>query len=242
MKLKDELYVDSALVEFEPVKDIIISLKTVIVEMSKNSETAKTLIQKLANELDERKLCKTDEISRKIKQTLKDEIREGKITARWIEDSLSGKYKRPYCKKCEVGSLFEEASTVGQAVQATEEVKPNTIVPISTRAPQMVSDEVGFKDYSSELDTESGNQPANPLELAEDGTSMNPYDEGIGSEYLCAFMIGKSAIADAGTDQSNTQESSYALISNENFLIVTAASLKLDLKHTLHKQYSQVSA
>ena len=47
-------------------------------------------------------------MSRKIKEVLKDKIREGKITAKWIEDCLPPEYKRKYTTKSEVSSLSKE--------------------------------------------------------------------------------------------------------------------------------------
>jgi hypothetical protein len=60
--------------------------------------------------LDESKQCERDQVSRKIKEILKDKIREGKITAKWIEDCLPSEYKRKYTTKSEDTSLSKEST------------------------------------------------------------------------------------------------------------------------------------
>ncbi|MFZ0329077.1 MAG: hypothetical protein WAL66_17425 [Nitrososphaeraceae archaeon] len=76
-------------------------------------------------------------MSRKIKEVLKDKIREGKITAKWIEDCLPPEYKRKYTTKSEVSSLSKEnmkeievdASGNSEIVSAaTSDADPNNIV------------------------------------------------------------------------------------------------------------------
>lgn len=68
---------------------------------------AKDLIHELALRLDESKRCERDQVST-IKEIMKDKIREGKITAKWIEDCLPPEYKRKYTTKSEVSSLSKE--------------------------------------------------------------------------------------------------------------------------------------
>lgn len=64
----------------------------------------RALLLTLARWMDETKQCKQDEICRKIKYELNEEIRQGKITGRWIEECLPAEYKRGYTKS-EVSSL-----------------------------------------------------------------------------------------------------------------------------------------
>ena len=87
---------------------IIVRLKLVVDQLSSNFVKAKDLIHELARHLDESKLCERDQVSRKIKKILKEEIKEGKITAKWIEDCLSPEYTRKYTPKSEVSSLSKE--------------------------------------------------------------------------------------------------------------------------------------
>jgi hypothetical protein len=54
------------------------------------------LLLYLARWMDETKHCKQDEICRKIKLKLREQIIKGKITERWIEDCLPKEYKRKY--------------------------------------------------------------------------------------------------------------------------------------------------
>jgi len=78
-----------------------------------------------------------DQVSRKIKEILKDKISEGKITAKWIEDCLPPEYKRKYTTKSEVSSLSKEnmkeievdASGNSEIESAaTSDADPNNIV------------------------------------------------------------------------------------------------------------------
>ena len=68
---------------------------------------------------------------------MKDKIREGKITAKWIEDCLPPEYKRKYTTKSEVSSLSKEnmkeievdASGNSEIESAaTSDADPNNIV------------------------------------------------------------------------------------------------------------------
>jgi hypothetical protein len=91
----------------QTIKDIIIDLRLVVDQLGKDFMKA-NLIHELARRLDESKVCERDQVSRKIKEILKDEIREGKITAKWIEDCVPTEYKRKYTTKSEVSSLSKE--------------------------------------------------------------------------------------------------------------------------------------
>ena len=61
----------------------------------------------LARYYDETEIYKRNQICRKIKEKLQDKIKEGKITERWIEESLSQKHKRRHTKS-EVSSVSIE--------------------------------------------------------------------------------------------------------------------------------------
>ena len=101
---------DNSLSEDQTIKGIITDLKLVVDQLSSNFVKAKDLIHELARHLDENKLCERDQVSRKIKEILKDKIREGKITAKWIEDCLPSEYKRKYTTKSEDTSLSKEST------------------------------------------------------------------------------------------------------------------------------------
>lgn len=98
---------DESLTESNDGKEIeakIINIKRYI---HQNFETLREEILNLAKKLDKDKICKEDEICNRIKEYLKDEIQNGKITSRWIEGCLPKEYKRKYEKKekSEVSSL-----------------------------------------------------------------------------------------------------------------------------------------
>jgi hypothetical protein len=90
---------------FHNVKGIITELKLTIDQLSSNFESAKSLILKLARKMDEVGLCERNEICSTIKDLLKDKIKEGKITPKWIEKCLPEDYKRKYAKSEESSHL-----------------------------------------------------------------------------------------------------------------------------------------
>lgn len=75
------------------IRGIISNLRSVVDQFGTNS---KELVIELARRLDEEKVCERNKISRLIKYILKDKIREGKITTKWIEKCLREEYKRDY--------------------------------------------------------------------------------------------------------------------------------------------------
>jgi hypothetical protein len=87
------------------IKRIISNLRNVVDQFGTNS---KELVIELARRLDEEKVCERNKISRLIKYILKDKIREGKITAKWIEKCLPEEYKRDYSES-EQNSLSRKA-------------------------------------------------------------------------------------------------------------------------------------
>lgn len=87
-------------------KKIIVDLKTAIDEIEYSFTNFKDKINELARRLNADNICKTDKISRVIKRLLIDKIKEGKISAKWIEECLPREYKRNYTIKSEVSSLI----------------------------------------------------------------------------------------------------------------------------------------
>ena len=127
---------DNSLSDDQTINGIIVRLKLVVDQLSSNFVKAKDLIHELARHLDESKQCERDQVSRKIKKILKEEIKEGKITAKWIEDCLSPEYTRKYTPKSEVSSLSKEnrkeivVDASGNSIEsaATSDADPNNIV------------------------------------------------------------------------------------------------------------------
>jgi hypothetical protein len=87
------------------LKDMILDLRVAIDQIDRNFGKAHELLLEIAKTLDGSKACNRELISRRIKGLLADEIREGKISTRWIEKSLPLGYKRSYIYKSEVTSL-----------------------------------------------------------------------------------------------------------------------------------------
>lgn len=99
------------------VKVSVSDLKAAIDAMAESSETVKDHILEIARQVDERQLCKQDEISRVIKRLLKDKIAEGKITEKWIEDCLPKEYKRKYEKRsASLSEMVESRQADGTVV------------------------------------------------------------------------------------------------------------------------------
>lgn len=84
------------------IRGIISNLRNVVDQFATNS---KELVIELARRLDEVKICERNKISRLIKYILKDKIREGKITAKWIEKCLPEEYKRDYSESDSFSTL-----------------------------------------------------------------------------------------------------------------------------------------
>lgn len=66
------------------------------------------LILELARYIDENQICQQNMICRIIKEMLMPKIQEGKITPRWIEESLPQEYKRRYGAKNQNGTRYIE--------------------------------------------------------------------------------------------------------------------------------------
>lgn len=90
---------------------IILKLKKRIDNFSILAKEIKGLILEYARWLDENRQCRHAEICRKIKNELKDEINQGKISVKWIEECLPREYKRRYTK-CQVISNSSSGNLV----------------------------------------------------------------------------------------------------------------------------------
>jgi hypothetical protein len=101
--------------ENKSLNEIIAELKTVIDQIVTNQTNARKLILELARRLDEGHICERNQICRRIKDTLKDKIKQGHITGKWIEDCLPANYKRKY-NKSEVTSLSKKAKKLQEMV------------------------------------------------------------------------------------------------------------------------------
>ena len=91
------------------IECILTDLRVVIDKIDKNFNSAKKLILIFAEALFDTKQYEQSQICRKIKESLKDKITEGKITKKWIEECLPKDYKRKYSKS-EPSSLSKPAN------------------------------------------------------------------------------------------------------------------------------------
>jgi len=107
---------------------IIIDLKNIIDDYDYNFKKFLELILELARRLNEEKSCEQNKISQIIKEILKDKIKEGKITAKWIEECLPSEYKRKYTTKSEQSSLSRKKKDL---ILVTNEGKERKIDDIS---------------------------------------------------------------------------------------------------------------
>jgi hypothetical protein len=93
----------------QTIKGIIVTLRLAIDQIDSAFKQARDLILEIAKRLDEGGLCATDQVSITIKRILKDKIKEGKITEKWIEECLAPEYKRQYTKS-ELSSLSDNSN------------------------------------------------------------------------------------------------------------------------------------
>ena len=77
---------------------ILSNLKNKIDQLDNIFGTIKQLVLQLATHLDEGKKCEIHLICTLIKKLISDKVKEGKVSARWIEDCLPNEYKRIYSK------------------------------------------------------------------------------------------------------------------------------------------------
>jgi hypothetical protein len=101
------------------IEIVVVDLRAVIDALDRNFTSAKSLILKLARLLDETKQGKQSQICTKIKDTLADKIKEGKITKKWIERCLPQEYRRRYVKS-ELCSLSRNARKLGEILVDNE--------------------------------------------------------------------------------------------------------------------------
>jgi hypothetical protein len=104
------------LAENKTIEEIVSQIKYVIDQISTNFATARELVLELARRLNETKECELGQTCRKIKLILKDKIREGRITEKWIEECLPQEYKRKY-NKSEVSSLSKVGRELVQQLE-----------------------------------------------------------------------------------------------------------------------------
>jgi hypothetical protein len=90
----------------ENTNKLVAELRTSIDRLYSDFRKIKDQLILLARVLDETNLCERSGISMKIKELLEDKIKEGKISSKWIEESLPQEYKRKYVKS-EPSSLLE---------------------------------------------------------------------------------------------------------------------------------------
>ena len=106
---------------------VITDLRTVIDEYDSKVKKSKELILDLCSRLDREKVCEQNKISQIIKEILKDKIKEGKITAKWIEQCLPTEYKRKYSIKSEESSLSTKKQGLISITNAGKEGKIDDI-------------------------------------------------------------------------------------------------------------------
>jgi DNA anti-recombination protein RmuC len=190
----------------QTINGIIVRLKLVVDQLSNNFVKAKDLIHELARHLDESKLCKRDQVSRKIKKILKDKIEEGKITEKWIEDCLSPEYTRKYTPKSEVTSLSKNRKEIlvdasGNSIvsAATSEADPNNLV------------------------VNEGHSP--DVEIPNTDTSLN--DKDLEEEI-------KKSISFAAADQQLSEQATVVELKTENERLRSDLQSKSDENSSLH--------
>lgn len=90
---------------YPAIQNSVNSILSNIGEFEKTTDTSKTLLSKLCEDLLALNICEEHQVSITIKIILKDKIEFNEITERWIERCLPEKYKRKYVKKTVTSSL-----------------------------------------------------------------------------------------------------------------------------------------
>jgi hypothetical protein len=99
---------DSIQNDEQEINGIIVDLRQIIDHYSTTFARAGDIILRLARRLDETKQCEQGQICKRIKEILKDELKKGKISEKWIEECLPKEYKRKYIKS-ELSSLSKNS-------------------------------------------------------------------------------------------------------------------------------------
>jgi hypothetical protein len=102
---------DSIQNDEQEINGIIVDLRQIIDHYSTTFARAGDIILRLARRLDETKQCEQGQICKRIKEILKDELKKGKISEKWIEKCLPKEYKRNYVKS-ELSSLSNSPETI----------------------------------------------------------------------------------------------------------------------------------
>jgi hypothetical protein len=170
---------------------IISDLRLSVDLLDEKKETVRFLIQELGTRLDKNKICKANEIGRKIKEILKDKIKDRKISERWIEKCLPDEYKREYVKKeNELSSLSKKKKTT----------------------PLLVTDNSG-KSFAI---TQEGNTPTNPLDK-KDPLYHSDKEESTDIEFSNVDLIRKIKELEEALEKATTFQSAYNLIKEIQF-------------------------
>ena len=191
--MKPEAYYNNSQlpIKSDVIAGIITDLRSLIDQIDSNFKRARELVLELARKLDEQHICERDHVCRKVKEMLKDKIKENKITEKWIEECLPQEYKRRYIKS-EVSSLsrnvkkvenivvnnkgkaIAESSTDGStsdnscSIESAERTKTEGIFQIKQlEKPQVLENENNDYVRCQELEEEA-QRKASPSSLAED--------------------------------------------------------------------------
>jgi hypothetical protein len=116
------------------MKLLLKKLRDSIDDWHRGWTTAKDTILDIARELDEHNLCDRPLICKTVKQLLRQQIDDSKITEKWVEEVLPSEYKRKY-EKSEQSSLsarqLGKSAVASQRVSTAREVEPNQEEPVN---------------------------------------------------------------------------------------------------------------
>src|SRR5215831_13007591 len=160
----------------QDINNRIAKLKIVIDHIDSPRNFARDLIHELARQLDERRLCERNQISRRIKKILEDKIQDGKITKEWISECLPEDYKRKYTKcKLSLLSKPEEDKDTEQDPAESAEVQE----------PWLKRELLAQTDTSGHSIQQQ--QPSEPSQLETD-TTQQPGGNDTYDPYLCGLL------------------------------------------------------
>ena len=106
--------------QYPAIQKSVSSIILNIGEFEKTTDTCKTLLLKLCQDLLALNICEEHQVSITIKEILKDKINHNKITERWIERCLPQEYKRKYEKKSDTSSLSSNRNPIQEALTSDD--------------------------------------------------------------------------------------------------------------------------
>jgi hypothetical protein len=161
--------------EDKSIEGIIADLRVVIDQIGNSQSNARHLILELARRLEEGNTYEQDQICIRIKEILRDKIKEHKVTERWIEKCLPAKYKGKHTKT-ELSSLSrrnkrnptEEALSIQQDKEALYSENCELKEALKRQTAFIGADQISANEITYIVRAEKFNQITEAMEISMD--------------------------------------------------------------------------